>query len=147
MDLAFTDEQDMLRDAVRGLCADAADTVRSLEDDPKGYDDGFWNQLATMGLTGLMLTEQHGGSAMGLLDAVVVYEEFGRSLVPSPHLASSVVAAGILAGAGSPSQQAEWLPLWPPAKPSSSPRGWSPTTGPDRPECNWRPVLTATRRS
>ena len=31
MDLAFTDEQDMLRDAVRGLCADAADTVRSLE--------------------------------------------------------------------------------------------------------------------
>jgi len=96
MDLAFTDEQDMLRDAVRGLCADAADTVRSLEDDPKGYDDGFWNQLATMGLTGLMLTEQHGGSAMGLLDAVVVYEEFGRSLVPSPHLASSVVAAGRL---------------------------------------------------
>ena len=43
MDLAFTDEQDMLRDAVRSLCADAADTVRSLEDDPKGYDDGFWN--------------------------------------------------------------------------------------------------------
>ena len=111
MDLAFTDEQDMLRDAVRGLCADAADTVRSLEDDPKGYDDEFWNQLAAMGLTGLMLTEEHGGSAMSLLDAVVVYEEFGRSLVPSPHLASSVVAAGILAGAGSPEQQAS-LSAW-----------------------------------
>ena len=96
MDLAFTDEQDMLRDAVRGLCADAADTVRSLEDDPKGYDDGFWNQLATMGLTGLMLTEQHGGSAMGLLDAVVVYEEFGRSLVPSPHRLATVLWSGLL---------------------------------------------------
>ena len=34
MDLDFTNEQDMLRDAVRGLCADAAETVRSLEDDP-----------------------------------------------------------------------------------------------------------------
>ena len=74
MDLAFTDEQEMLRQAVRGLCTDALESVRLLEDDPKGFDDGFWDQLATMGLTGLMLGEEHGGSAMGLLDAVVVYE-------------------------------------------------------------------------
>ena len=110
MDLAFTDEQDMLRDAVRGLCSGATESVRGLEDDPKGFDDGFWDQLATMGLTGLMLGEEHGGSAMGLLAAVVVYEEFGRSLVPSPHLDSSVVSAGVLALAGSAEQQADWLP-------------------------------------
>ena len=47
---------------------------------------------------------------MGLLDAVVGYEELGRSLVPSPHLASSVVAGGVLAAAGSDAQQADWLP-------------------------------------
>ena len=110
MDLAFTEEQDMLRDAVRGLCADAADSVRALEDDPKGYDEAFWQGLAAMGLTGLMTPEVLGGSGMGLLDAVVVYEELGRSLVPSPHLASSVVAGGVLATAGSDAQQADWLP-------------------------------------
>ena len=110
MDLAFTDEQEMLRQAVRGLCTDALESVRLLEDDPKGFDDGFWGQLASMGLTGLMLGEEHGGSAMGLLDAVIVYEEFGRSLVPSPHLESTVVSAGVLARAGTPDQQAEWLP-------------------------------------
>ncbi len=82
MDLAFTDEQDMLRSAVRGLCADAADSVRALENDPKGYDEAFWQGLAAMGLTGLMTPEVLGGSGMGLLDAVVVYEELGRSLVP-----------------------------------------------------------------
>ena len=110
MDLAFTEEQDMLRDAVSGLCADAADSVRALEDDPKGYDEAFWQGLAAMGLTGLMTPEALGGSGMGLLDAVVVYEELGRSLVPSPHLASSVVAGGVLATAGSDAQQADWLP-------------------------------------
>ena len=110
MDLAFTDEQDMLRSAVRGLCADATDSVRALENDPKGYDEAFWQGLAAMGLTGLMTSEVLGGSGMGLLDAVVVYEELGRSLVPSPHLASSVVAGGVLAVAGSHAQQADWLP-------------------------------------
>ena len=110
MDLAFTDEQDMLREAVRGLCADAVDSVRAMENHPKGFDDHFWQGLTAMGLTGLMTPEALGGSGMGLLDAVVVYEELGRSLVPSPHLASSVVAAGVLAVAGSNAQQAEWLP-------------------------------------
>ena len=47
---------------------------------------------------------------MGVLDAVVVYEELGRSLVPSPHLASAGVAGGVLAAAGSDAQQADWLP-------------------------------------
>ena len=110
MDLAFTDEQEMLREAVRGLCADAADSVRAMENDPKGFDDDFWQGLAAMGLTGLMTPEALGGSGMGLLDAVVVYEELGRSLVPSPHLVSAVVAAGVLATAGSDAQQTEWLP-------------------------------------
>lgn len=110
MDLSFTDEQNMLRKAVRDLCVDAADSVRALEDDPKGFDDSFWEGLIAMGLTGLMTPEDLGGSGMGLLDAVVVYEEFGRSLVPSPHLTSSVAAAGVLITAGSNAQQTEWLP-------------------------------------
>jgi alkylation response protein AidB-like acyl-CoA dehydrogenase len=110
MDLNFTEEQDMLREAVAGLCADASDTVRSCENDPRGFDDGFWGQLAAMGLTGLMIPEEHGGSAMGLLDATIVYEEMGRSLVPSPHFVSSVVSAGVLQAGGSADQQAEWLP-------------------------------------
>ena len=110
MDLAFSEEQDMLRAAVRGLCDSAADSVRLLEDDPVGYDKDFWQGLASMGLTGLMLPTDVGGSEMSLLDAVVVYEEFGRSLVPSPHFVSSVVAAGIIDLVGSDEQRAAWLP-------------------------------------
>ena len=110
MDLDFTDEQNMLRKAVRSLCEDATETVRQLENDPRGYDDGFWQKLASMGLCGLMVPEAYGGSAMGLLAAVVVYEELGRSLVPSPHFVSSVLSAGVLQTAGSREQQDVWLP-------------------------------------
>ena len=99
MDLDLTPEQGMLRDAVRGLCARHCDlsVVRSLEDDPVGYPVELWSQLASMGLLGMTLPEDQGGTGMTMLDAAVVYFELGRALVPTPHFASSVLAAGLLA--------------------------------------------------
>ena len=57
MDLDFTDEQEMLREMVRGVCADYAplDVVRELEDDPDRLPRGFWKQLAALDLIGLTL--------------------------------------------------------------------------------------------
>jgi alkylation response protein AidB-like acyl-CoA dehydrogenase len=112
MDLDFTPEQEMLREAVAGVCArhSGLDVVRQMEDDPIGYSDKFWQQLAELGLLGMTLPEEHGGSGMTMLDAVVVYTELGRALAPSPHFVSSVMSGGVLALAGSPAQQAEWLP-------------------------------------
>lgn len=112
MDLDFTEEQDMLREMVRGLCADLAsiESVRELEDDPTGYSADFWGQLAELDLIGLTLPEQYGGSGMTMLEAAVVYEEFGRSLAPSPHFASAILSAGVLVTAGSDDQKNELLP-------------------------------------
>jgi alkylation response protein AidB-like acyl-CoA dehydrogenase len=47
---------------------------------------------------------------MSLLDGVVVYEELGRALAPSPHFVSAVMSAGVLVRVGSDEQRAEWLP-------------------------------------
>jgi len=112
MDLDFTDEQRMLREMVRGLCADVVslDVVRELEDDPKGYRNEFWKQLGELDVTGLTIDEGYGGSGMTMLEAVIVYEEFGRSLAPSPHFASAVMSAGVLSRAGSDDQKQTWLP-------------------------------------
>jgi alkylation response protein AidB-like acyl-CoA dehydrogenase len=112
LDLTFSDEQEMLRDAVRGLCSSACPLtrVRELEDDPTGFDEGFWKQLGELDLVGLLVPEQYGGSGMSLVDGVVLYEELGRSLAPSPHFASAVMAAGVLARAGTDEQQQAWLP-------------------------------------
>ena len=102
MDLDFTDEQEMLRDTVRGICEKHASlsVVRDFEDDPVGYPDSFWTQLAEAGLLGLTIPEEYDGSAMAMLDAVVVYEEFGRALAPSPHFVSSVLCSGALDARG-----------------------------------------------
>ena len=112
MDLDFTDEQEMLREMVRGVCADFAspELVREMEDDPKGYPDQLWKQLTELDLVGLTLPAQYGGSEMSTLEAALVYEEFGRTLAPSPHFVSSVMSAGVLVAAGSDEQKAEWLP-------------------------------------
>jgi len=107
LDLDFTHEQDMLRDMVRGLCAELSplERVRELEDDPDGIAHDLWQRFGELGLGGLMVPDRAGGSGMSLIDGVVLYEELGRSLAPLPHLVSCVLAAGAIAEAGTFAQQ------------------------------------------
>lgn len=112
MDLDFSEEQEMLREMVRGVCAEYApmDRVRELEDDATGYPADLWKQFAEGGLCGILIPEAYGGSDQTILDAAVVYEELGRALAPSPHFVSCVLGARALLRAGSEEQQGEWLP-------------------------------------
>lgn len=112
MDLDFNEEQEMLREMVRGLCQEYCplETVRALEDDPRGYPDELWKRLAELGILGILIPEAYGGQAQSLIEAAVVYEEFGRGLVPTPHFVSSVLSARALLEGGSDAQKAEWLP-------------------------------------
>ena len=107
LDLDFTEEQDMLRDMVRGLCSELAplERVRELEDDPDGIARDLWQRLGELGLCGLMVPEDAGGSGMSLVDGVVLYEEIGRSLAPLPHFVSCVLAAGAIAQGESTAQR------------------------------------------
>jgi len=112
VELDFTEEQEMLRQMVRGVCATASDldAVRAMEDDPTGYDPELWNQLAELDLLGLLLPEEYGGSGMTMMEGVIVHEELGRSLAPTPLFVSSVLGAGAILRAGSDAQKSEWLP-------------------------------------
>jgi alkylation response protein AidB-like acyl-CoA dehydrogenase len=112
LDLQFSPEQEMLRETVRGVCATTSplSVVRELEDDPIGYSPDLWKQLAHLDLIGLQLPEEFGGSGMSTIESVVLYEEFGRSLAPSPHFVSSILSGGALSRAGSEEQKQEWLP-------------------------------------
>jgi alkylation response protein AidB-like acyl-CoA dehydrogenase len=112
MDLDFSEEQHRLRDMVRGLCNEycGVDVVRQTEDDPTGYPAELWKQLGELGLVGLGLPEAYGGGGQGLLEAAIVYEEFGRALAPTPHFPSAVMCGGVLAAVGSEAQKKAWLP-------------------------------------
>lgn len=104
----------MLRDSARGLISDHAPVshLRKLRDscDETGFSKELWATFAEMGFAGLLVPEEHGGSGLGAVEAGVVMEEIGRTLMPSPFLATSVLSASALARAGSAAQKSEYLP-------------------------------------
>ena len=112
MNLDFSEEQDMLREMIRGLCNEycSVETVREMEDHAVGYPDELWKQMGELGVLGLLIPESYGGGEQTLLEAAIVYEELGRALAPSPHFVSSVVSASALLAGGSDAQKQEWLP-------------------------------------
>jgi alkylation response protein AidB-like acyl-CoA dehydrogenase len=112
MNLEFSEEQEMLREMVRGVCSEFSpfEVVRAMEDDAKGYPDDLWKQFSELGLIGILIPEEYGGSGMTMIEAAIAYEEFGRFLAPSPHFHSAILSAGLLLRSGSEAQKQEWLP-------------------------------------
>jgi alkylation response protein AidB-like acyl-CoA dehydrogenase len=114
MALVLTEEQSLLRDSARGLISDKAPVshLRQLRDakDATGFSRDLWATFAEMGFAGLLVPEEFGGSGLGCVEAGVVMEEIGRTLVPSPFLATSVLAASVLSRGGSAAQKSEHLP-------------------------------------
>jgi alkylation response protein AidB-like acyl-CoA dehydrogenase len=112
VDFDFSEEQYLLRDTVRDLLRRECTPkhIRALWDDPAGRSPERWRKLAELGVVGLTIPEQYGGSGMNEVDLVLLLEEAGRSLLPEPLLEHTAVAAPLLARAGSDPQRREWLP-------------------------------------
>ncbi len=114
MALVLTEEQSMLRDSARGLISDKAPVshLRQLRDtkDASGFSRELWKTFAEMGFCGLLVPEEFGGSGLGCVEAGVVMEEIGRTLMPSPFLSTAVLAASALARGGNAAQKTEHLP-------------------------------------
>ncbi len=114
MALVLTEEQSMLRDSARGLISDKAPVshLRQLRDskDATGFSRDLWKAFAEMGFCGLLVPENFGGSGLGCVEAGVVMEEIGRTLMPSPFLSTAVLAASAIARGGSEAQKSAHLP-------------------------------------
>jgi alkylation response protein AidB-like acyl-CoA dehydrogenase len=113
MDFTLTETQTMLGDAVDRFLADRFDFSARQKQLSEGIsnDPGLWNELAALGLMGIAIDSQHGGSAMGFEELAVVLERFGSSLVTEPFVPTVVLGAGLLKSLGSAEQQQQWLPL------------------------------------
>jgi alkylation response protein AidB-like acyl-CoA dehydrogenase len=114
MALVLTEEQSLLRDSARGLISDKAPVshLRQLRDtrDATGFSRDLWRAFAEMGFSGLLVPENFGGSGLGCVEAGIVMEEIGRTLMPSPFLSTAVLAASALSRGGSDAQKSEYLP-------------------------------------
>lgn len=109
----LTEEQTMLRDAAKGWTTDSAPVgaLRKLRDGKSGksFDPAAWAQMGQMGWAGVIIPEEHNGSAFGYLGLGLVLEETGRNLVASPLLSTALIAASALNLAGSDAQKTAWL--------------------------------------
>ena len=113
MQLVLNSEQQELRSVVGKFVAEHAppDRIRQIMDTPEGFDRELWHRMAgELGLAGLVVPEEHGGSGSGNVERCVVAEELGRALLPTPFLASAVLAADALLALDDSEAQAELLP-------------------------------------
>jgi len=111
VNFGFSEEQELLRSTAREFLARELPmtAVRELMDDPRGYKPGVWAKMAELGWLGLLLPEEYGGAGLTLVDEIVVAEELGRALTPSPFFATFQGALAVLHG-GSETQKKELLP-------------------------------------
>ncbi len=111
MNFGFTEEQEIFRAEVRKfLDANAPlEEVRRIMETPEGYSPELWKEMASMGWLGLLVPEEMGGAGLGWVDLTVLLGECGRSLFPSPLIASTLAALAIQEN-GSEEQRARWLP-------------------------------------
>ena len=110
MDFDFSDEQEQLRDAVRKWVDKAYDFERRRAIVAAGgFDRAAYGEMAELGLTGLYVSEAHGGMGMGPNEAMVTLEELGRGIVLEP-LAQTLIASATLQTHAPTALQAAWLP-------------------------------------
>ena len=111
MNFSFTDDQVLLKNSVRAALDERCPTshVRAMMDDPRGFGDDLWGEMAKLGWLGLPFPEEQGGAGLGLVELCLVLEELGRAAYPGPYFASVVLGGLGLALAGSPAQKEKWL--------------------------------------
>lgn len=112
MEFGFSAAQDILRMNVKRFMKKEASLahVRQMEDDPEGFSPELWHKIAELGWIGLDYPKQYGGVGGNFLDVVVVAEEMGRALFPSPYIAAAVVAGHCIVKAGDTAQRTDILP-------------------------------------
>ncbi|MGW0410453.1 acyl-CoA dehydrogenase family protein [Streptomyces collinus] len=100
MRFRLTEDQQALRTWVRRLLERRWDAgaLRAAAAGPARLDRELWRELGAAGLFALRLPETEGGAGLGLPEAVLVFEETGRALLPGPLLATHL-AAGTVPGA------------------------------------------------
>ncbi|MFF4320353.1 acyl-CoA dehydrogenase family protein [Streptomyces sp. NPDC001568] len=113
MDAAFTAEQDEMRRTLREILGKRCgpDEVKAAARTAAGHDRELWQQLARqLGLPGIAVAEEYGGVGCTPADLALACEETGRALLPSPLLATAVLAAPLLTALGTAAQRSALLP-------------------------------------
>ena len=103
---------DMLREAVNAFARDEIAPRAAEIDEANEFPSDFWRKLGDMGLLGLTVDEQYGGSGMGYLEPVIAMEEISRASasVGLSYGAHSNLCVNQIARNGNEEQKQKYLP-------------------------------------
>jgi alkylation response protein AidB-like acyl-CoA dehydrogenase len=113
MFFGLTPEQQDYQHALRDFFRRSSTTqdVRRLIGDSRGYDETVWRRMAGgLGVQGLDIPEQYGGTGASFIELAIALEEAGYALGGGPLFASSVLASTCLQQSGDTRAMAEYLP-------------------------------------
>ena len=110
MNFDFTDDQQAIKSTARELLAARfkPEKVRELAEQGV-YDDALWREMAELGWPGIFIGERHGGQGLGVVELVILMEELGYALAPSPFF-SNAAAGLVIQHCGTDEQRERWLP-------------------------------------
>ena len=113
MSVGYSAEHEQLRQSVRRFLAEKSplSEVRRLMEAGASRDDSLWAQLSgQLGLPGIAIPEEYGGSGYGPVELGIVVEEMGRALLVAPFFSTVVLAAHALLTSGDEEAKRRWLP-------------------------------------
>jgi alkylation response protein AidB-like acyl-CoA dehydrogenase len=101
MNFSLSDDHRLLKDSARSFL-DAEISLKPLlvpgaTVRDAGYGDN-WAKIAQMGWPGLLIAEEFGGAGLGCIDLIMIVEELGRTLTPSPFLGTLLGTLAVLKG-------------------------------------------------
>ncbi len=107
-----SEERQAIRDSFARLLSQQCTEshIRELINTTDGYDPELWRKIADMGLVGLLVDEEYGGSGAGAAELEYLMEEAGAALLPGPFLSSGVLAASLLTSCSDDSLKRRFLP-------------------------------------
>jgi alkylation response protein AidB-like acyl-CoA dehydrogenase len=112
VNFAFSEEQEELRRTVRAFLEQKSPSaeVRRLMETTEGYDPSVWEQMGSqLGLQGLAIPEEYGGSGYSYVELIVVLEEMGRALLAAPYFSTVALAANAILHSGDDAAKKELL--------------------------------------
>src|SRR3954462_14363212 len=92
MDFGFSEDQLALRAAVRALCREHADLTSVAGREGKPASPRLWSALADLGVLGVLVAADAGGTGLGPVEAALTFEEFGFHLLSGLVLWSTITA-------------------------------------------------------
>jgi alkylation response protein AidB-like acyl-CoA dehydrogenase len=111
MSIAISEEHRALAQSVADFLTDheSRAAARGLLEAEADGRPAFWAELGGLGLLGLHVPEELGGSGFGLPETLVVAEQMGRYLAPGPFV-PTVITSLVLAAAGPDDLRKRLLP-------------------------------------